>query len=426
MKNLCNILLAVVLAAATWACSDDDYEASVTELRLVRVTPTSVNSGDLATLLGRNFSTEPDENVVTIDGVRAEVIEAKKDELQIIVPALDPGRHEIAVSCPSGELGGIAITYLKKPDHDYLVSTIIGRKGVADMADGVGTDATTKLPTGLCYAPDGSIWFTERGYNWLRRFDANLNVSSIADVKVDGSSAIWQGGFNSKGEYYFIDKAKGLLRHYDAATKTATTVASGMKSPMNVCFDADDNMYVSARDNYAVYKFTPSGEQTTYADLSTYKRGVNYCTFDHDGNLLVGLNGYNLILVKPDGTHSIVAGTGASADRAAFDSTYDGEPGDLLTAKIGPTFGIAVAPDGTVYYSDNRYHAVRKIVRGADGTYEHGTMETIVGNGSAGSADGVGMKATFNQPYELLISPDGSVIYVLDTVNYLIRKISIK
>ena len=417
MNTIYKLLAALLFLPVVVACSDDDYKANVTELRLVRVTPTNVYSGDIVTILGRNFSLETEENVVTIDGVAAEVIEAKRDELSIILPKLDPGEHTISVTAPSGSLSGLILTYLKKPDREYLVQTIVGQKGVATCIDGMGTDATTKLPTGLAFAPDGSIWFTDRGFNKIRRISPDFEVTTVAEVEL-GGSAIWQGNFNSKGEYFFIDKAKGMLRKLNADGK-ATTVASGMKSPMNVCFDKNDNMYVSARDNKAIYKFTPDGgTRTTFATLEV---APNYCTFDLNGNLIVGCNGYVMYQVTPDGTVSTICGDGTK-----HDVYYDGEPGNMLTAHIGPTFGICAAPDGSLYYSDNRYNVIRRLVPGEDGRYVTGTLETVIGTGSRGYADGAGLKAALNQPYELLMTTDGKTMYIAGAVNYVIRKVSIK
>lgn len=410
-RSLCVVLLLPALGA----CSDD-YQADVSELRLVRVTPSNVYTGDIATVLGRNFSLVPDENHVFIDETPAQVIEAAKDEIKIIMPKMEPGIHTIRVSTASGDLTGLEINYLKTPDRDYLVQTVVGRKGVFDLKDGIGTDATTKLPTGLAFAPDGSIWFTDRGWNAIRRISPDFEVTTIATVDL-GGSAIWQGGFNSKGEYYFIDKAKGMLRKLNA-DNTATTIASGMKSPMNVAFDANDNMYVSARDNKAIYKFTPDGTKSTYAALDY---PPNYCTFDRRGNLIVGVNGYVMLEVTPDGNSRVICGDGQK-----YSEYYDGEPGNALTAHIGPTFGIAAASDGSLYYADNRYHVIRRLVPDASGDYARGTLETVMGTGKAGYSDGKGLKAAFNAPYELIITEDCQTMYVAGAINYVIRRVTIK
>lgn len=174
MRKIYILLLACPLLSLFVACNDNDYKASVTELRLVLVKPTNVYSGEIATILGRNFSTVPEENAVFINDQQATVIEAFKDELKIILPEMAPGKYSIRVKSPSGELTGLELNYLKTPDQEYIVQTIVGQKGVFEMTDGVGTEATTKLPTGIAFAPDGSLWFTERGYNYIRRISPDF------------------------------------------------------------------------------------------------------------------------------------------------------------------------------------------------------------------------------------------------------------
>lgn len=419
MRKLYLLLIPCLLLPLFTACSDNDYKASVTELRLVLVKPTNVYAGEIATILGRNFSLVPEENIVSIDGKQATVIEASKDELKIILPEIAPGKYPIHVKSPSGELEGLELNYLKTPEHEYMVQTIVGQKGVFGLKDGIGTEATTKLPTGLAFAPDGSIWFTDRGHNYIRRISTDFMVTSLVNVAIDSKSAIWQGNFDSKGNYYFVDKAKGMLRKVAAGSMAASTVASGMKSPMNVIFDEADNMYVSARDNKEIYKITPDGSKSTFASLNV---SPNYIVFDKNKNLIVGTsNSYTLIQIGPDGTQKVIAGDGTKGKE--YD---DGEPGNPLTAKVGATFGIAAGSDGCLYISDNTYHCIRKLTPDANGDYSKGTLETIAGSGQAGFSDGKGLKATFNQPYEIILTEDCKTMYVAGAVNYLIRRITVK
>ena len=401
------------------SCSDD-YKASVTELRLVQVKPVNVYSGEIATILGRNFSPVPEENEVYIDGCQATVIESTKDDMKIILPEVAPGKYPIQVITPAGELTGLEINYLKKPDHDYIVQTIVGQKGVYAMTDGVGTEATTKLPTGIAFAPDGSIWFTERGYNWIRRISADYTVTSLVDVAVDSGSAIWQGAFDLEGNYYFADKAKGLLRVLKKDAQKAETVASGMKSPMNVAVDKSGAIYVSARDNKAVYRLEEGGSLSTFCSL---KVSPNYITFDKQGRMIVGTSGsYCIVEVSADGLEQrVIAGDGTKGTEY-----YDGEAGNPTSAKVGATFGIAAGSDGALYISDNTYHCIRKLTPSADGDYAKGTLETIAGSGKSGYSDGIGLKASFNSPYEIIITDDCKTMYVAGAVNYLIRRITVK
>ena len=143
------ILLLPLLAA----CGEDEYRANVSELRLVSISPSNVYAGDIATILGRNFSLVPEENLVYIGETPAEVIEAAKDEIKIIMPVVEPGKHNIRVRTASGDLTGLEVNYLKTPDHEYLVQTVVGRKGVPDYVDGMGTEASgSQIVDGMLYA----------------------------------------------------------------------------------------------------------------------------------------------------------------------------------------------------------------------------------------------------------------------------------
>ncbi|MGI8820321.1 MAG: protein kinase domain-containing protein [Chthoniobacterales bacterium] len=85
-------------------------------------------------------------------------------------------------------------------------------------------------------------------------------------------------------------------------------------------------------------------------------------------------------------------------------------------ASIRPA-GIAVDSSGTIYVADFAQHAIRQ-------TSAAGTMTVLAGTpGSAGHAPGRGSLARFHHPGAVAVGPDGT-IYVADTDNHLIRKIT--
>jgi sugar lactone lactonase YvrE len=82
-------------------------------------------------------------------------------------------------------------------------------------------------------------------------------------------------------------------------------------------------------------------------------------------------------------------------------------------------FPVAVATDGTgvLYVADTATDLIRRVTIG-------GTVTTLAGqSGTAGSADGAGITATFNDPGGLAATA-ANVITVADTANALIRRIS--
>lgn len=126
-----------------------------------------------------------------------------------------------------------------------------------------------------------------------------------------------------------------------------------------------------------------------------------------DGSLLVADQGNHRIRkVSPAGEVSTFAGSGTkgylngAADVAQFNS---------------PT-GVAVGTDGTVYVADKDNQRIRRVS-------PSGEVSTLAGTGAVGTSDGVGTGAKFSYPYAVTVDAGGTV-YVADTGNSLIRKIT--
>ena len=191
MKRILYIFLFLL---ALTACKEQ-YVARITDLRLVSVEPRNGYPGDLVTLIGWNFSPIQEQNEVLVDNAPAIVLEASSSRLQIVLPEHRP----------------LEINYLKRPDHEYMASTIVGQQGQRKCVDGVGTEALTYMPTGINKAPDGTLWFTDRGGNKLRRIAADLTVTTLMDAQIPGA-ALWQGCFDGEGNYWCNDKANGTTK----------------------------------------------------------------------------------------------------------------------------------------------------------------------------------------------------------------------
>jgi|CZKI01.1.fsa_nt_gi hypothetical protein len=79
--------------------------------------------------------------------------------------------------------------------------------------------------------------------------------------------------------------------------------------------------------------------------------------------------------------------------------------------------GVAVDGSGNVYVADHFNNTIRKIAPG-------GVVTTLAGTaGVTGSADGMGPAAQFNGPVGVAVDGGGNV-YVADTLNYSVRKIT--
>ncbi len=87
-----------------------------------------------------------------------------------------------------------------------------------------------------------------------------------------------------------------------------------------------------------------------------------------------------------------------------------------LAAHFYRPTGIAVAHDGTLYVAEVDNHLIRKIT-------PQGAVVTLAGSGKAGDVDGIGSKAWFNKPYNLVLDHEGNLL-VTELGNHKIRKVT--
>ena len=97
---------------------------------------------------------------------------------------------------------------------------------------------------------------------------------------------------------------------------------------------------------------------------------------------------------------------------------YTGDGGLATVAQMSEPFMCAFDSLGNMYIAEAMNHCIRLVERGS------GLIESVAGTGEAGySGDGgPANQATLNQPYSLQIDTNGD-IYVVDRLNYVIRKI---
>ncbi|MGH9415674.1 MAG: hypothetical protein ACRD01_03520 [Terriglobales bacterium] len=98
--------------------------------------------------------------------------------------------------------------------------------------------------------------------------------------------------------------------------------------------------------------------------------------------------------------------------------------GTFAAARFNHPYGILVSPDGTkLYVADTGNDAIRLIDLSA------GTVSTLAGgdapNGGLGSADGVGNAARFAEPNGLVFDATGQNIYISDFENEAIRELNL-
>ncbi len=134
---------------------------------------------------------------------------------------------------------------------------------------------------------------------------------------------------------------------------------------------------------------------------------INGIKPDGTGSLFVTDGSQRLLRITPDGVLTVIAGKANQAGNIN---------GQGAEARFNEPGQIAIDALGNIYVADQKNNLVRKITPG-------GLVATFAGSGVAGSTDGLGTGASFNQPTGLVFDGFGN-LYVSDYNNDIIRKIT--
>jgi sugar lactone lactonase YvrE len=96
-----------------------------------------------------------------------------------------------------------------------------------------------------------------------------------------------------------------------------------------------------------------------------------------------------------------------------------GEGVPAPAAQLNGPRGLARLGDGSILIADTINNKIRRIA-------PDGTITTVAGNGTAGSAGDTGLAGTayLNAPRDVAVAPDGVTFYIADTGNHRIRKVT--
>jgi hypothetical protein len=276
-------------------------------------------------------------------------------------------------------------------------------------ADGTNTAAQFNLPQGIAVDGETNLYVTDTYNNTIRKITpvgTNWVVTTIAGLPGNGSGAI--DGTNGNAQFYL---------------------------PSGIAVDGATNLYVTDADNDTIREINPVGTNwvtTTIAGLAGF---TNYGSTNGIGSaarfnnpLAVAVDSATNLYVADEGNTDIrkITPMPPTSNHGFLwgVSTFAGSPGRYGTAdgagtnaEFGNPYGISADNAGNLYVADAGSGLIRKTTPAA-------AVSTIAGSvGGAGSANGVGASARFDQPYGVAVETNGTV-YVADTYNYTIRQIT--
>jgi sugar lactone lactonase YvrE len=195
------------------------------------------------------------------------------------------------------------------------------------------------------------------------------------------------------------------------ATVTAQTDATQARfnRPLGVAVDTNGTLYVADSYNFTIRKITRSGVVTTLAGspgMAGSADGVGAAArFTFPQGVAVDTAG-NVYVVDANAIRKVSA-SGAVTTLAGTTSVKGNADGSGANAQFNQPWGIAVDKDGNLYVADTENYLIRKITQA-------GLVTTLAGTrGMRGSADGTGVAATFIGPRGIAIDAAGN-LYVSD------------
>ena len=334
-----------------------------------------------------------------------------------------------------------------------VVSTVAGKAGVSGSVDApAGADARFFGPSGVAMDGDGNLYVSDSGNHTIRKITPAGVVTTLAGKSgvatpstntgtTDGTGSAAR--FNTPvslaldgaGNVYVSDQLNHTIRKItpagavttwagkagESGVANGTGAAARFNLPFGVAAESDGTLYVADMANHAIRKITPAGAVTTFAGLPVGKGSVDgageFARFDTPYGVAVDGDGNIYVADTENSTIRKITPAGAVTTVAGQAGVVGAVDGTGSAARFNKPAGVTVDGSGNIYVADTKNHSIRKITPA-------GVVTTPAGlPGVAGSADGTGAAARFNEPYGIAAGGDGT-LYVADTNNHLIRKIS--
>jgi sugar lactone lactonase YvrE len=340
-----------------------------------------------------------------------------------------------------------------------LTNILAGFPDTPGSADGTGLAATFNAPTGIAADAAGNVYVVDSGNDTIRKVSAGGVVTTIAGTAgvsgvADGTGPAAQ--FNTGQRYYFdpisltvdatgdllvgngpvggsdgtINKiapnggmsavpgiAYGCSIAESAGDFIPPNVTTQVCSPAGIALDAAGDLFIANGENGNIVEYAANGVATEIvgppAELfqpSSPLFSPGPIVLDPTGNLYVA-DVTRVVKITQSGTITLIAGTTPGGPSTG---SADGVGAAARFSNIG---GIVRDGAGNLYVTDVGSNTIRKIAPDT-------TVTTIAGSaGVAGSTDGTGNAARFNQPTGLALDAQGN-LYIADSGNFTVRKMT--
>ncbi len=337
---------------------------------------------------------------------------------------------------------------IRRVDSSGTINTVAGSTHLAGDG-GPATSALLLYPAAVALDSAGNLLIADTNNNRIRKVTSSGTISTVAGSGTgpgrggDGSQATSAGlsfprgiAVDSGGNLYIADSSNRLIRRVTPTGVISTFAGNGgfgsggdgglataaqFSSPVGVAVDAAGNVYIADSFGNKIRRVRSSGVIDTFAGTGT--RGFtgdggpataaqlsnsSAVAVDSASNVYIADTGNNRIRkVTPSGMISTAVGNGTCCT--------GGDGGSATSAQVG--FPTAFAFDS----AGNLYVTTAGVIRKVSAS---GTISTIAGGSGSGFAGDGGLAILARlSPAGLAVDGTGNV-FVADSGNHRIRKLS--
>lgn len=351
------------------------------------------------------------------------------------------------------------------------VRTLSGN-GTADLKDGDLKDAKYDTPSKFIKLRNGSIAIADTNNHVIRQInDKKVTTLAGSPFLIDGDIA-FQGSFldgekleaafnepaglaiANDGSILIADSANHSIRKISNDGKVTTMAGNGVfgledgnvknarfNTPLDIAIDSKGNIYVADALNHVIRKISKGGIVSTVTKPSDriveYTQGLpdfggdfadgtikdamfnepSALLIDHKDNLYVADRG-NQRIRYIDFRKNTVTTVAGSGDLLTNEYYVEGgnTDGPATKAQFSSPEGMALIDKSTLLIADRKNHTIRQL--------KDGIVSTITGTAEQfGNKDGLLQSALFNEPVDVLVQDDGSLL-ILEAGNNQIRKLA--
>jgi hypothetical protein len=250
-------------------------------------------------------------------------------------------------------------------------------------------------PRGVAADGNGNVWIADSDNHRIRRVSSAGIITTVAgngtggyngDNRTATSASLnipYAVDVDSQGNLYIADRFNNRLRKVTPGGIITTIAGTGqvastgnggpasaaaLGSPSDVLIGPEGSIYIVETTTHQVRRITPDGIINRFAGTGTFGSNgdggpavsaqlnlPSVIALDAAGNAFIGDQANNRVrrVDAATGIITTVAGTGEFGD--------NGDGGPATRAEIQPPSGIAVAPNGDVYFAQTLGGSVRRI-----------------------------------------------------------------